>query len=241
LGDDDSGKSTFLVLTYSAQIRYTAESKGDFRFYAEPEDLKVMGGEYSRMIMGDWPADSLRRRNIEFIFGYGMKGGLMGKIFGSKKFSNLKLCTYDLSANAYGRLKQDDDISSTHLTDEMSDITRCRMWVILLETAGKKKQRDMDTATLIANLTSFTRDPVYPVIFLTKYDRMRIKRLRPSQIPKVKDKKDRAAFVAEAMKVTYPKTFKFLQGSYKDRTLCSTTFENQIIFHINLPLAVDQN
>ena len=214
IGDEDSGKSTFLTLTYAAQIRYTADSKGDFRFYADPENLRVMGAEYSRMLMGEWPSDALRRHNVEFTFGYGMKGGLMGKIFGSKKYSNLKFRSFDVSGKAYDKLKEGDDISSAHITDEMSDLTRCRLWVLLLDTTEKKKA-DPNTANMVANLVSYARDPIYPVIVLTKYDRMKGKTLKASLVPKIKDKGERAAFVEKALKATYPKTYKFMKGSPK--------------------------
>ena len=46
--NSDSGKSTFYVLTYATQVRYTAESEGDFRFYVDPVDLKVIEATLSR-------------------------------------------------------------------------------------------------------------------------------------------------------------------------------------------------
>ncbi len=205
MGDKDSGKSTFLVLTYATQVRYTADSQGDFRFYVDPVDLKVISKEYNNMKMGKWPTDKLKSSKLEFSFGYGMKKGIFSKFLRSKKsYSNIKLRLFDISKPEYKKMRTSDNVSSADLSREMDAIRSSRVWIILADPTNK--DTDKGLAGFISNITLFAREDVYPLIVITKYDR--IKKKRP--VPKIKDR-DRKDYEKKALKKYFPKTLKTLR------------------------------
>ena len=78
IGEPNSGKSTFVVLLYAAQIRYSefsANKNNEFRFYINPNDIEKISSEYNRMQMGNWPSEKLLHLHdtasgpISFVYG----------------------------------------------------------------------------------------------------------------------------------------------------------------------------
>lgn len=212
IGDRDVGKSTFMVLTYSAQVKYTAQSGGDFRFYVDPATLGVISKEYNGMKMGKWPSETLLKNELEFMFGYGMKGGLMGKLFSKKKkFSSMKFRVYDLSQPLYNKMKTADKISSTDVVGEMDELRTSAVWVILLDPLAKDADGSM--ATFISNITLYARDTIHPIVILTKFDKVRKKKLA-GPVPDVDDK-ERGDYARKIMKKRFPKTLSQIKNIQK--------------------------
>src|SRR5437879_13300065 len=72
LGDRASGKTTFLGLLYSAQVKYGTGVQDDFRFHAPIGSLNLMSAGYEGMKDGRFPSATLKEEITElgFIFGY---------------------------------------------------------------------------------------------------------------------------------------------------------------------------
>src|SRR5205809_964801 len=72
LGDRASGKTTFLGLLYSAQVKYGTGVQDDFRFHAPIGSLNLMSAVYEGMKDGRFPSATLKEEITElgFIFGY---------------------------------------------------------------------------------------------------------------------------------------------------------------------------
>ncbi len=75
-GHTSSGKSVFLGLLYSAQVRYTNADQGDsFRFWGDTRSVRYMGGILTALRRGTFPAANLKEdiTEIRFKFGYPRK------------------------------------------------------------------------------------------------------------------------------------------------------------------------
>src|SRR5881628_538308 len=72
LGDRASGKTTFLGLLYSAQVKYGTGVQDDFRFHAPIQSLNIMSAVYEGMKDGRFPSATLKEEITElgFVFGY---------------------------------------------------------------------------------------------------------------------------------------------------------------------------
>src|SRR5207249_702334 len=104
LGDRASGKTTFLGLLYSAQVKYGTGVQDDFRFHAPIGSLNLMSAVYEGMKDGRFPSATLKEEITElgFIFGYLRK--VVGKLpyyirqqNWARPFSTLRFSAYDVS------------------------------------------------------------------------------------------------------------------------------------------------
>ncbi len=104
LGDRASGKTTFLGLLYSAQVKYGTGVQDDFRFHAPIASLNVMSAVYEGMKDGRFPSATLKEEitEISFIFGYLRR--IVGKLpyyirqqNWARPFSTLRFSAYDVS------------------------------------------------------------------------------------------------------------------------------------------------
>lgn len=208
IGEEGSGKATFLTLLYTAQVKYSADSKGDFRFYTERKYLGIMADAMSGMMMGNWPGDELLKEDIRFTFGYGQRPTLMNKLFKSERlYKNLTFQLFDTSSSMYDRLKL-QDASSRDLREEVRDILRQRIWVVLLNPI-KKKDTAAEMANLLYNLAVNSYDPVHPLFVFTKYDKIDKKALGiSSTIPQKPE--ERKTLAQKIMKKYYKDLSKHL-------------------------------
>ena len=213
LGEEGSGKATFLTLLYTAQVKYSADSKGDFRFYTERKYLGVMADAMSGMMMGNWPGDELLTQDIRFTFGYGQRPTLMNKLFKSERtYKNLTFELFDTSSKPYDRLKT-QDVRSGDIREEVRDILRQRIWVILLNPI-KKKDTALEMANLLYNLAVNSSDPIHPLFVFTKFDKIDKKALGiSSTIPQKPE--ERKALAQTVMKRYYKDLFKNLGSIQK--------------------------
>ena len=104
LGDRASGKTTFLGLLYSAQVKYGTGVQDDFRFHAPIGSLNLMSAVYEGMKDGRFPSATLKEEITElgFVFGYLRK--VVGKLpyyirqqNWVQPFSTLRFSAYDVS------------------------------------------------------------------------------------------------------------------------------------------------
>jgi len=63
VGDRNSGKTTFLGLLYTAQVKFGSEKADDFRFHASFESLDEISGVFQRLMSGGFP-DSATKEGV---------------------------------------------------------------------------------------------------------------------------------------------------------------------------------
>src|SRR2546428_681601 len=94
LGDRASGKTTFLGLLYSAQVKYGTGVQDDFRFHAPIQSLNIMSAVYEGMKDGRFPSATLKEEITElgFVFGYLRKADFpkIYPVFVLSKFDTLR-------------------------------------------------------------------------------------------------------------------------------------------------------
>lgn len=104
LGDRASGKTSFLGLLYTAQVKYGTGLADDFRFHAPMASLNVMSAVYEGMKDGRFPSATLKEEitELSFVFGYLRK--IVGKLpyyirqqNWAKPYSTLRFSAYDVS------------------------------------------------------------------------------------------------------------------------------------------------
>src|SRR5207253_8921169 len=80
LGDRASGKTTFLGLLYSAQVKYGTGVQDDFRFHAPTGSLNLMSAVYEGMKDGRFPSATLKEQITELGLIYGSLRKAVGKL-----------------------------------------------------------------------------------------------------------------------------------------------------------------
>ena len=215
LGDKGCGKTVFLTLLYEAQIEYTMDTRGDFRFYAEPELTMVMGMASNSMRMGIWPDDRVKKSIEGKWILLGFRNSLTG-------YTTIKLM---LSSGLEGddELMEYDNILNSDMfvflidvskmgSEPKSDVYRSMMKyddfvAKFLKRIGEYKYRRKETKKSIQ---------IYPVFVFTKFDTINPKVLSslglkskpPSPLIK-KNWDKRIKYAEKLLKEFYPETFSF--------------------------------
>ena len=68
VGDRNSGKTTFLGLLYTAQVKFGSEKADDFRFHASFESLDEISGVFQRLMSGGFPNSATKEGVREVTF-----------------------------------------------------------------------------------------------------------------------------------------------------------------------------
>src|SRR3989337_4463802 len=104
LGDRASGKTTFLGLLYSAQVKYGTGVHDDFRFHAPMASLNIMSAVYEGMKDARFPSATLKEEITELSFIFGYLRRIVGKLphyireqRWVNPFSTLRFSAYDVS------------------------------------------------------------------------------------------------------------------------------------------------
>jgi len=76
VGDRNSGKTTFLGLLYTTQVKSGSDKADDFRFHAAFESLDEISGVFQRLMSGSFPDSATKEgiREITFRLGYRRPG-----------------------------------------------------------------------------------------------------------------------------------------------------------------------
>ena len=218
VGNEDSGKTIFVSLLYAAQIKYSEDSAGDFRFYSEPKVLKILGNYYNRLRGGFWPKKKFTK-HITFTFGYGLNsmGSKIRRIFdrsGDEPKIALKFGIFDLyskTKNANVSPKIDALVPKLLKSPYFKYLSRARIILILLDSTklGHDTETDMGISKIIEKAYRISNTPIYPIIVFTKFDsvkREKLKKLKiSSEPPSLGDGNSRKEYGSKILKQYYPK------------------------------------
>jgi hypothetical protein len=240
IGETKSGKATFLVLLYAAQIRYSefsANKESEFRFYINPTDIDKISSEYNQMQMGNWPSDKLVHMNKPIAFLYGRTEestagkllGLFGKRTEPETFS-ANFSIYDLTDPELVDVVNNKTMTFMNIIPKVESLLSCRVVLIMLDSSKlhlkKQEQRedkspdvDIQLATTLSNITRFKRKTIFPIVIFTKSDAMNKRYLSsqrlPGKVPGVKNLKARRIFAERLMSRLYPNTLNLLKKNKK--------------------------
>src|SRR3989442_4769049 len=68
VGDQNSGKTTFLGLLYAAQVKFGSDKADGFRFHAAFESLDEISGVFQRLMSGSFPDAATKEGVREIAF-----------------------------------------------------------------------------------------------------------------------------------------------------------------------------
>jgi len=210
LGDRACGKTTFLALLYSSQIKYTNEpvNKGKFKFFASPATVNFMGDMYNALKAGTWPDATAKgqRTKVQFLFGF--KRIIAGAIPGWVKrkawmspYNTIQFSVYDVAGEDVNDLiRTPDGVMNEDIPADVKELLESRVLVILIDASrisAKPRSKpfldmmdyDKKTATLISLVAEYNSrkdDPaqrrIYPVFVFTKFDAVNKKLLTDMKI-----------------------------------------------------------
>lgn len=195
IGDSDTGKTTFLVLLYAAQIRYSEFSEGVFRFYINPKSIDHISTEYNMMHMGNWPSDKLINENHQISFLYGRtKNTTVGKFFkflGGRDEADtvsMNFCIYALSDPELANVINSTKMSFFNISPKVENLLNSKIIVIVIDSSKlkKKKHEEVDQwiSNALVNISRFNRKKIYPIIIFSKFELIHNKLLINLRLPK---------------------------------------------------------
>ena len=212
IGDKDSGKTTFLVLLYAAQIKYSDVSEGEFRFYINPQSIKIISEEYNRMQLGNWPSDKLitRVNGVSFLYGREDDSAINNimKIFGKPKAIptiTLNFSIYDFSDSELSEIINSNTMTYKNISKKVESLLGTRVLIITLDSSKLKRSRssqekvkkkvadqnleagknnDACISNALANIYRYKRDKIYPIFVFTKFDLIDPRVLFDLKLPK---------------------------------------------------------
>ena len=202
LGDRASGKTTFLGLLYSAQVKYGTGVQDDFRFHAPMASLNVMSAVYEGMKDGRFPSATLKEEitEISFIFGYLRR--IVGKLphyirqqNWARPFSTLRFSAYDVSGEDIEEFIE-TGIASRPLIQQLLKsvvvvvLVDCSKMTTDIDTPVYKKmlRYDSTVAKLLVSFQTYKKQEyerlkdsgvhpeppiIYPAFVLAKFDTLR--------------------------------------------------------------------
>jgi hypothetical protein len=226
IGANDSGKATFLVLLYAAQIRYSELSAGEFRFYINPKSLKPVSAEYNRMQMGKWPSDKLVNDIPMVSFLYGRSDDSLGsrfmKMFGKSKIAStisLNFSLYDFSDAELKDVINSGTMSFYNITDKVESLLSSEMVVIILDASKlhqkKANPNDDYISYVLTNIARFRKKMIFPIVVFTKFDAVNRKLMAslklPVRPPAMKHPEKRRAYGERLMAKYYQNTLQLMK------------------------------
>src|SRR3989475_1129858 len=185
LGDRASGKTTFLGLLYSAQVKYGTGVQDDFRFHAPIQSLNIMSAVYEGMKDGRFPSATLKEEITElgFVFGYLRK--VVGKLpyyirqqNWVHPFSTLRFSAYDVSGEDIEEFIETGIASRPLIQQLLKSVVVCvlvdcsKMTTEIDTPAYKKMLRyDSTVAKLLVSFQTYKKQ---------EYDRLKTRASGPS-------------------------------------------------------------
>ena len=236
LGEPDSGKATFLVLLYAAQIRYSefsANKDSEFRFYINPNDIEKISSEYNRMQMGNWPSDKLLKmvEPISFLYGR-LEDSKTCKFFNFFKSDkepeklSVNFLLFDFGDQILTNVLNNKTMAFMNLLPKVNALLSSEIIVLVIDSSKlhekekcQKGAIDIDSQfiTTLSNISRFRRKNIYPIIVFSKVNSINkryLSRLKlPKKVPAVKNQKARNIFAERIMANQYPNTLEYIKNN----------------------------
>lgn len=227
VGDRNSGKTTFLGLLYTAQVKFGSDKADDFRFHAAFESLDEISGVFQRLMSGSFPDSATKEgiREITFRLGYRRpRRGISrqrSQSWSSDAFDSFHLVVLRAFEDEVARAREGSSIGDATLRDAL----RSDAMVIMVD-ARKIAVADGDAklapqakydAAVESLLTAIqhsrghgARTLLHPIFVFSKFDRVNPEALRAANLdtapPAARKKGPRAAYGQALLEGSLPKT-----------------------------------
>lgn len=228
VGDRGSGKTTFLGLLYTAQVKSGSDKADDFRFHAAFESLDEISGVFQRLMSGGFPDAATKEglREVTFRLGYRTPGrGILSRQrsqgWASDAFVSFQLIVLKAFEDEIARHREGSSITDATLRDALvSDA------IVIMVDARKLGAADEDPqvgpwgkydAALESLLSTIQRSRahdertlLYPIFVFSKFDQVDPEATRLANVegtpPAVSKKGPRAAYAKTLLDRSLPRT-----------------------------------
>jgi len=228
VGDKNSGRTTFLGLLYTAQVKSGSDKADDFRFHAAFESVDEITGVFERLMSGSFPDAATKEgiREVTFRLGYrrpgrGMLSRQRSQGWASNAFDSFHLVVLKAFEDEMARPGERNSIADVTLRDALSSDA-----MVVMVDARKLATADEDPplaplgkydATVESLLSAIQRSRehgarglFHPIFVFSKFDRVDPEALRLAALenapPAVSKKRPRAAYAKALLDRNLPKT-----------------------------------
>ena len=232
VGERNSGKTTFLGLLYATQVRFGSDKADSLRFHATIESLEMITLVYQQLMSGTFPDPVTKQAIGDMSFQLGYRRGRAGKDWSPDEFTTIHLTLKGTGVGGTHRPQSSSSVTGGGLNgrDGSSDVV-----VVLVDSTklaakgepaepGPLSSLDGAVASLLAGIQrpSDRGARLYPIIILSKFDRVRPEALRTAQVaaapPAARDARRRAAYTEALLSPNLPRTLAILRSREKDRS-----------------------
>ena len=234
VGDRNSGRTTFLGLLYTTQVKSGSDKADDFRFHAGFESVDEITGVFERLMSGGFPDSAAKEgvREVSFRLGYRRpRGGILSrqrsKGWGSDAFVPFHLIVLKAFENEMARPDEASSVTDATLRDALG----CEAMVIVVD-ATKLTAADQDAqpaplskfdSAVNSLLTAIqhsrahgARTVFHPIFMFSKFDRVDPEALRFANLesapPEPRKKGPRAAYAKALLDRNLPRTMARVRG-----------------------------
>jgi hypothetical protein len=227
VGDRNSGKTTFLGLLYTAQVKSGSDKADDFRFHAAFESLDEISGVFQRLMSGSFPDSATKEgiREITFRLGYRRLGrGIFSRRrsegWASDSSVAFQLIVVKSFEDDVARHREGSSIADATLRNVIgSDAIVIMVDATKLVVADDAEHRPLGKydAAMESLLTAIQRSRahaestvVHPIFVFSKFDKVEPDALHRANLdrapPAVRKKGAREAFAKALLDPNLPKT-----------------------------------
>jgi len=229
VGDRDSGKTTFLGLLYATSVKVGSDKADSLRFHATIESLESITLVYQQLMSRAFP-DSVTKQaigDIRFQLAFGR--GRRGKDWSPDAFTTIHFTLREIGAKKISQPQPSSSVagggSNNH---DGSDVIVLLVDSTKLAANGESAEPgplssfDLSVESLLTGIPR-PRDRatrVYPIVILSKFDRVRPEALRAAQVaaapPEARNARRRAAYAEALLTPNLPRTLAVLRSREKD-------------------------
>ena len=228
VGDRDSGKTTFLGLLYTAQVKSGSDRADDFRFHATFDSLDEITGVFQGLMSGSFPDSATKEgiHEVTFRLGYRKPGlGILSRLrprgWDDGAFASFRLILVRAFEDESSRSRAGSSRANTALRDVFESDA-----MVIMVDARKLAVADEDPqlapmgkydASLESLLTAIQRSrergdrkQLHPIFVFSKFDRAEPEALHLAKLegspPGVGKTGPRAAYAQALLDRNLPKT-----------------------------------
>ena len=231
VGEPGSGRTTFLGLLYATQVRFGSDQADSLRFHATIESLEMITLVYQDLMSGTFPDPVTKQAVGDLRFQLGYHRGRPGKGLSPEDFRTIH---FTLIGTADGGSPQKQGSASGSNGGWRGSVGRDVVVIVVDSAKLAAKGEPPETSRLstfdgaLASLVAGMERPsdrgarVFPVVILSKFDRVRPEALRAAGLsaapPEPHDARRRTAYGEALLVPNLPRTLAILRSREADRS-----------------------
>lgn len=229
VGDRDSGKTTFLGLLYTAQVKSGSDKTDDFRFHTSFESLDEIALVFQGLMSGSFPDSATKEGIHEIVFhlGYRRPGLGIRSLLRSRewapgalttlRFTMLRTSDEEISRSLQGSTVIDGKLRDILDGDAVAILVDSTKLAVKGELPEPRPMSRFDGAVeSLLTIIQGVREPgsrrlPHPIFIFSKFDRVRPEVLRAAKVgaapPPIGRMGPRAAYAEALLYHNLPRTF----------------------------------